>query len=92
MISDKPQSTWSGTVITWFERMTKCVQSERETGLGKKFADVPHAETYGITLVHMYCTFHFLKFHSTLASAPFKGCIIQCSMRIKCSSKTRIVS
>ena len=28
VISDIPQSTWSGAMATWFERMTKCVFAE----------------------------------------------------------------
>ena len=27
---DMPQSTWSGAMVTWFERMTKCVYAEAE--------------------------------------------------------------
>ena len=28
VISDIPQSTWSGAMVTWFEGMTKCVHVE----------------------------------------------------------------
>ena len=27
VISDMPQSTWSGAMVTWFERVTKCVHA-----------------------------------------------------------------
>ena len=28
VILDIPQSTWSGVIDSWFERMVKCVQAE----------------------------------------------------------------
>ena len=49
---------WSSAMVTWFERMTKCVHAEgdyfEKNGLGKKYVRVPrppHPETYGGTLV-----------------------------------------
>ena len=34
VILDIPQSTWSGVIDSWFERMVKCVQAERVGGWG----------------------------------------------------------
>ena len=28
IISDIPQSTWSGAMVMWFERMTKCMHAK----------------------------------------------------------------
>ena len=33
-ILDIPQSTWSGVIDSWFERMVKCVEAERGWGRG----------------------------------------------------------
>ena len=33
---DIPQSTWSGVVDNWFERMVKCVQAEGRGGGSSK--------------------------------------------------------
>ena len=39
VILDIPQSTWSGVIDSWFERMVKCVQAEggflRKTGVDR---------------------------------------------------------
>ena len=32
VISDMPQSTWSGAMVTWFERIIKCVHAEEGGG------------------------------------------------------------
>ena len=58
VLSDMPQSTWSGDVVTWFKRTTKFVHAKKDyfekTGLGTEFVHAtksPHPETYGLTLV-----------------------------------------
>ena len=49
VISDMPQSTWSGAMVMWFERMTKCVRAEGDyygkTGLGKKIRTCTKSST-----------------------------------------------
>ena len=58
VIFDTPQSTWSGAVVTWFERMTKCLHAEggyhEELDLARNLYIAPrspHPETYGVPLV-----------------------------------------
>ena len=66
MISDIRQSKWSGTMVAWFEGMTKCVyveggynwkkEEEKKAGLSKKSVRTtrsPHPETYAAALVCM---------------------------------------
>ena len=93
-----PRSVWSGAMVTWFERMTECVHAEggyfENTEPGMESVHVPrspHPETFGVTLVHMYCTFHSPKFHPTQRSAPSESRTCEWSMSNKCGSETRIV-
>ena len=51
VISGISQSTWSGAMVAWFERMSKCMHAEDTYEKSAHAPRSPHPETYGVTIV-----------------------------------------